>query len=268
MANTQDFREQMANVFAATRHGVAALSEQLRLASEQFRQSFAELQKIAPSYDFFIGESIKLLGDLREAVQRISLVIADKEIHQVLMTHGWVFPWGVPVADIERIVSLFSHDPDEADRIMCNWFDDMAEDIRDSLIDSFPSREHILRDAFEAHKTNKFNLSIPVFLAQADGMWKERCEKHLFTRERDMAIKSLANDHADSSLIRHLALALLNPTFPLFISERNRPPDFAGLNRHQVVHGESLDYGTRTNSLKAMAFLEYCGMILPDLPDE
>lgn len=172
MANTQSLQEQIANAFAASTHGVAALSEQLRLVSEQFRQSFVELQGFASSYDSFFGESSKLLSDLREAVQRISSVVADDEIHQVLMAHGWVLPWGVPVADIEQIVNLFSHDADEADRIMCNWFDDNAEDIRDSLIDSFPSREPILRDAFEAHESSKFNLSIPVFSPKQTGCGK------------------------------------------------------------------------------------------------
>ena len=38
-------------------------------------------------------------------------------------------------------------------------------------------------------------------------------------------------------------------------AERGDP--FVGLNRHQVLHGESVDYDTEQNSLKAISLLTY-----------
>jgi hypothetical protein len=38
---------------------------------------------------------------------------------------------------------------------------------------------------------------------------------------------------------------------------------FTALNRHQVMHGESSDYGTEINSLKAFSFLVFVGAHLP-----
>jgi len=38
---------------------------------------------------------------------------------------------------------------------------------------------------------------------------------------------------------------------------------FTALNRHQVMHGESSDYGTEINSLKAFSFLVCVGAHLP-----
>jgi len=34
---------------------------------------------------------------------------------------------------------------------------------------------------------------------------------------------------------------------------------FTALNRHQVMHGESWDYGSEINSLKAFSFLAFVG---------
>ena len=268
MANSQSLQDQISNAFAVSRHDIAAMSELARLMSERVMDSVAELQRIVLNYNSLFGDFSKLLSDTREAVKKFDSTINNEDTHRVLLAHGWVFPLGVPVADVEHIVNLFSNDPDEADTILCNLFDEHTEHIRDSLIESFPSREPILRDAFDAHIQGKFNLSIPVFLTQADGMWKERCERHLFSGGTDKAIDSLVEDQAVNSLIHTLTLALRYSTFPLFLSENHRPPGFSGLNRHQVLHGESLDYGTRTNSFQAMAFLEYCGMILPDSSHE
>lgn len=268
MSNSHISQVQVTNALAATRHGLAALSKQVHLISEQFRKSFVELQQAIPNYDSFFAENLKSLRDFREGMQRINSTITDEHTHKVLMEHGWVFPSVIPVADIEHIVNLFSSNPDEADQVLCNILDDNAEHIKDSLIQSFPSRETVLRDAFEAHDNGKFTLSIPVFLAQADGMWKERSGNNFFYREIDTTITRLAGELHNDSITRALLLALSQQEMPLFLTEKDRPSDFSALNRHQVLHGESLDYGTRKNSLQAMAFLDYCGMILPDLPEE
>jgi hypothetical protein len=42
---------------------------------------------------------------------------------------------------------------------------------------------------------------------------------------------------------------------------------FTALNRHQVMHGESSDYGTEINSLKAFSFLVCVGAHLPAVLD-
>lgn len=38
---------------------------------------------------------------------------------------------------------------------------------------------------------------------------------------------------------------------------------FTALNRHQVMHDESSDYGTEINSLKAFSLLVFVGLHLP-----
>ncbi len=52
-------------------------------------------------------------------------------------------------------------------------------------------------------------------------------------------------------------LSALKEHLPITKSAYEREAGFNQLNRHQVVHGESLDYGTETNSLKAISFLFY-----------
>ena len=51
---------------------------------------------------------------------------------------------------------------------------------------------------------------------------------------------------------------------PLALSSKDRSIGFSELNRHQIIHGEVTDYGTEENSLKAVAFLNFCALVLPD----
>mgnify|MGYP001564484260 CR=1 FL=1 len=41
-------------------------------------------------------------------------------------------------------------------------------------------------------------------------------------------------------------------------------PQFSALNRHQVMHGESVNYGSEINSLKALSPLNYVAVVLQE----
>ena len=191
-------------------------------------------------------------------------VLSNQANQRTFLEHGWVLPIDASAQHIEHIVELFSTDPDQANDELCEMLDARTDFIRNYLVSRFPNRAAILDDAFDAHKTGKYNLSIPVFLSQADGMWKERCGRNLSFDELTKNIETLIQNSPPESLTRQLFLALSHPQLPLYISESKRPSGFSALNRHQVLHGESLDYGTRLYSCQAMAFLDYCGTLLPD----
>ena len=61
---------------------------------------------------------------------------------------------------------------------------------------------------------------------------------------------------------------LLDNDWPLIMARNERPGDFTELNRHQVLHGEVVDYGTEENSLKAISLLNYCATVLPEPADD
>ncbi len=203
-----------------------------------------------------------------EAMAASNAVFTDKDNIRVFMEHGWVMPLHTLADDVERIVSLFEGNPDVADEEMCAIFQGMTDYIKSGLIRRFHSRAHIFSEAFEAHEAGKYNLSVPVFLAQADGIWNERGGNHIFRGKREKAVEKHADEFVKDSLTRSFILALKSRSFPLFQSMRPHPGSSYPLNRNLVLHGDSLDYGTRKNSFQAMAFLDYCGIILPDLPDE
>ncbi len=65
----------------------------------------------------------------------------------------------------------------------------------------------------------------------------------------------------ESELISSLFYPLTIP-LPISASEYERATLPEVLNRHAVLHGESLDYGTEANSLKAISLLYYIGSVL------
>ena len=140
-------------------------------------------------------------------------------------------------------------------------FRDRVGEIEIEICERYPSRESIVRDAFDAHRAGKYNLSIPVFLTQADGVWWDRFGIHFFSRHRGRSLRS-ANLDDIQSCVFEVFYRVFELSAPLWMSQSERAADFRHLNRHQVLHGEVVDYGTEYNSLKAISLLAYLSWVL------
>lgn len=138
-------------------------------------------------------------------------------------------------------------------------YSERLDDIENSVIARYPDRRKIIRSAFSAHRRGEYELSIPVFLAQADGVCTEEAAGKSYFRNKKgkpqtaEIVESITIDTFKEAIFSPLALVL-----PINVSEGKRSEEFVGLNRHTVLHGESPDYGTRLNSLKAISFLKPC----------
>ena len=192
-------------------------------------------------------------------------ILLDKEIPRTLIRHGWY-----PTADMSGMgIALLAEgldDPEEeraasARQVFIETFRADADTLEQTLVEQFPNRAHVISDAFAAHRQDKFNLSIPVFFAQADGIAWGLFGRPLFSSQTIQEADALASGIREG-ILRELFLSLMWEEWPLALSARKRPADFSHLNRHQVMHGEVCDYGTEENSLKAMSLLNFCAFVL------
>ena len=205
------------------------------------------------------GESI---GDLSRYPQ-IHLPLVKQEDVNTLMQNGWYPPSDASSVEVRLLAEGFEEDTESANHVLIERYRSGLDDIESSLRSTFPNRVDILGDAFEAHRQEKYNLSVPLLLIQADGVWLDRCFRNLFSGGVNSAVDDLVNKVPDFT-IREVARALSYKEWPLVLSSKNRSIGFSELNRHQIIHGEVTDYGTEENSLKAVAFLNFCALVLPD----
>lgn len=145
----------------------------------------------------------------------------------------------------------------EADRILEHFYEQKADEIEKYLVKRYRHRRDILGAAFEAHRNGLYVLSVLAFFSQVDGICWDMAESNFFVKrdgQPEIAgyIQSLPRGELTDSV-----LSALTSSLPISYSRSERGPEFSGLNRHMVVHGESVDYGTRQNSLKAMSLLLY-----------
>ena len=181
------------------------------------------------------------IGDL-SSYPPIPLPLVKQEYVNTLMQNGWYPPSDASSVEVRLLAEGFEEDAEGVNLELIERFRSGLDDIESNLRSTFPNRADILGDAFEAHRQEKYNLSVPLLLIQADGIWLDRCSRNLFYGGVNSAVKDLVNKVPDKT-IRELVGALSHSSLPLALSAKGRSSEFSELNRHQVLHGGS--YGLR-----------------------
>lgn len=246
--HTEQFAEALVPFFASSAqisHDLAATVGASYATSAQVQEAWARMHAWTVAMGATIIDHIALLQEkMSEALP-------------VLAQHGWFFDMEMPPSWIWEIQDAFTKgEIDDANDVLCDHFEDRLDEIESSISAKFPNRSHVIKPAFAAHRRGEYVLSIPVLLAQADGISKEVMGASLFL----LKDKPKMEEHISSlrpHLIATVLSTLLEKKLPIKLSERERPTDFDGLNRHLVLHGVSLDYGTRLNAYKAISLLNY-----------
>lgn len=185
-----------------------------------------------------------------------------------LASHGWWVDSQFEPLFVSFLIGLLPNELDQLDPMMEEHFESRREAIEQRLLDEYPERANILKESFKAHDNAQYSLAILGFLSSADGIWRDRCGRHLFSDGGAIsAFRDLEDDITDDLLSAFLSD--LTNRIPLIYNEQQRSAEasFNDLNRHQVMHGESADYGTRTNSFKAMSLLQFIDFIIPEPAD-
>ena len=259
--------------------------EQIRKLSEAYSEAFfkamepalqglskrsAELQEAAQS----VGEAILGITKKAQLARRI------EEVNDALRDEGWFVPPLLSEEQITRLhqLTVVNRDSDAAITKLIGYCDDdLAEKIIDAACShkAFENRAVFLRQALQAHMEGKFALSIPVFLTQAEGVYRQTLEVSKISNNAPLYNakewkEALDNDFAGELPITEIVLAATLRGFSASMSEQftahvtsmtdleclraRYPKGF--LSRHSVLHGRDNQYATKENSIRALFILD------------
>lgn len=202
---------------------------------------------------------------------------------------GWFIDPRMPVTFIQEAAAVLRDHSDqegeggedsseEFQLTLVQYFDERYQGIKSNVLRCFSERSDLLGQAFSAHENGLYSLAIPVFIAQADGAFRERRGIPLFEKFRskynpDFAkiLESLKRNDFESHEIawrEYLPLAFHFTTAgiipfrePLEGRGNCSKPSFS---RHAIMHGLTTAYGTRENSLRYISLLGYLAWSLAD----
>ena len=112
-----------------------------------------------------------------------------------LSDNGWFLSPDTPVEQLRTLADSLDANTSFAEGAIRSYFRKRIDSIESELAEAYPRRSRILHDAFEAHGEGRYTLSVPVFLCQADGIWRDRFRKNFFQpRNRKNTLQDCKND--------------------------------------------------------------------------
>lgn len=184
---------------------------------------------------------------------------AQEEKNKVLyLKHGWC-----PFPQIPLSVLGTNINEGNIDAVMEQGVEHALDKIESDIYRFNPEREKILREAFWAHRNKRYALSIPVFLAQADGISADVKNVSAFSRKSGARLIDKVEFSKDQRFFSDIWFeVLIEDCADIRVRSEKVSPN--ALNRHAVLHGLSLNYPTKINSAKAISFISSINWLLKD----
>lgn len=254
----KQFQLQLAQTATAVAQGLSQFRQGIQQTAALVQPMVEVVANVQRNIGPFFVELAHALAQLPERTRESLATLAQ---------HGWYLDPEMALPEIADVVLQFEQGQvTDANDELVAYFDQRREIILSTLCVAFPRRANILASAFEAHAAGKYELSIPVLLAQADGICLELTGVQLYSKQRDgkpRVAEAVATFDVDG-----FTAALLHPlteVFPITFSSKERVglPDI--LNRHAILHGESVAYGTRVNGCKAISLLSFTAWALSNV---
>lgn len=204
----------------------------------------------------FSPEVIKYFNSLPEIIKKSFVELAN---------HGWFIDSNMSNSFIQKVSDYFIIGKSKyADKLMIQYYTNNFETIEKTIIEKYPKRHKILKSAFNAYKSKKYELCIPIFLAQADGICYESIGLDLYRKRNKQPVTKKYVDENIKGRFSQVFMYSLTETLPIRASSNERQNDLGELNRHLILHGISNDYGTKVNGLKSLSLLNHISQILSD----
>lgn len=216
-------------------------------------------------------ETSSFVEAIRKFKQSFEIDIPNqhKVLYDELAKAGWYIDYNLEPKTLADLILLDYEKMSYLDQHLIDYFQKQSSLISKKIQRLYPDRKKFINSAFKAHKRKEYELSIPVFLAQIDGICYELIEKDFFSisprseKNKEQPKHWIVNQQFDNFKSSILEPLTKNEYLSVQIKNRHKYP-FA-LNRNEVLHGRCIDYATKLNSLKAVSLLNYISVIVADI---
>jgi hypothetical protein len=173
---------------------------------------------------------------------------------EVCSRNGWFIDMEFPGVSAPKVADLYENGQiDRADSLLVEYYRGRYDSITEDLTAYYSKRSRILLKAFRMHSEREYDISVPLFLIQADGICTDVFQREFFRIKRGALAARKSVDGANVDWVWNAIAQPFRIALPIATHTR----DAKFLNRHLVLHGQALDYGTEINSLKAISLLSF-----------
>lgn len=197
-------------------------------------------------------------------ISRANIKESLKKKAKTMLQFGWWFIGSLPIEQINYIhrnrETLLQED---VDKMICDYY--KASDYKEleGIIREWDELEYFCKwgskidDAFYAHKSGKYSLSVPVWAFMLEGIIRDFLRDAYGISEKRFSF--LYNNFKEKAkeldnFIVNYAFNCIDSFYVRFNPEE--PDEVQDFSRHKIFHGQALNYDNEINSLKLILYLD------------
>lgn len=197
-------------------------------------------------------------------ISRANIKESLKKKAKTMLQFGWWFIGSLPIEQINYIhrnrETLLQED---VDKMICDYYKTSDYKELEGIIREWDELEYFCKwgskidDAFYAHKSGKYSLSVPVWAFMLEGIIRDFLRDAYGISEKRFSF--LYNNFKEKAkeldnFIVNYAFNCIDSFYVRFNPEE--PDEVQDFSRHKIFHGQALNYDNEINSLKLILYLD------------
>lgn len=235
----------------------------------KIQKTFGNINEIYSKIPQFKNPFLEHLDTFKEIGNRLKYYAENISNHLLLIAqYGWFVEIDCEINFPSKIaIYLNDNRIEEANEKLIEYYYNNIDRIFQELRERHPHRKEIFNQIYSSFQRNDYFTLIPSVLAQVDGVCFDFTKKKFFIKEKNNKYLPQISSELDKSVDSFLTLYLspLQNQTPIMVQEKDISNFPCKLNRHEILHGISLDYGSKINSLKVISLLKYVSDLLNEI---
>jgi len=198
--------------------------------------------------------------EIKDFKKLVSAYMEKRHLHnqmlanafKIIANYGWYISEDIPMDKITVLYGFAFEEKEEDINVFFQKFymENLEKNI-EKLQNRHSSRSHLILEAYESYKNRCYHASILLSLTIADGI----CSGELFKIKKNKTSikKFLENNKTPETL--SIFLGVLTEVNSIDVYYPFKSKFKSQLNRHGIIHGYDIEYGSELNSLKAFSLL-------------
>ena len=182
-----------------------------------------------------------------------------------LAEYNWFIDQNIHLKQLKKIINQITKgDLAEVDKYLTRYYKTKTIPILEELIQRHNSRIDILSEIKEMINGKHYYSAIILILSQVDGISYDLTKKEkFFLKDKSLKKDKIHRPEVTSKIIKDAewaTKAFMSPiedSIPIGKNEKFYKKSINTFNRHEIMHGVDISYGTEKNTLKALSLLKY-----------
>lgn len=251
------------------------LQKKLADPLKDIQKSFENISKIYASIPEFENPFLEHLKTFKEIGERLKeYTKRTPEYFLLIAQHGWFIDLDSELSFASKVTNRIKEENVvKANELLVEYYKTNFERIFKTLIKRHHNRKEILESMRKSYEEGNHILLIPVALTQVDGICFDFTKKKFFIKERknkkyEFLPEVIVKLEESTGNFLKLYLSPLQHQTPIMARQQDVDTFPCKLNRHEILHGISTDYGSEINSLKVISLLKYVSDLLTDIDNK